>query len=307
MRRKYGKIGLLLFASGVLLAGCGEKVDPEVARRQEIYEQNTAAVADISEENIALIEQSYGRLPTPDEVDPNLPEGTQPAPIGTLNPGEEMVTTLSSYTREELLAVTPQIQINVFLNGVLRDEYRVAAHTLYGKENVAQFKQAFKDALLKDMPVAEDEKPYKVADTMGLNTELEDGDVARHHVDEIVKQLNRVYLMVEVNDNFGDKVTVNASSYGIDFRTQAANMRAQAHNFVSIPEGRYAFEMTDAERAELNSYYKDTFGDALANASMREEPKTVTLAGFEKNADGNWVPSQMERLAEYLLQAAYLQ
>lgn len=303
--KKSWKMGLVLLSSVFILSACGEeKVDPALAERQSIYDQNVAAAPVVSEEVQALIDQSYGRLPTPEEVDPNLPEGETPKPIGTLNPGENMVATLSAYTREELLATSPAIQINIYLNGIIRDEYRVAAQTLYGAENVAKHKEAFKQGLLSDLP--DSLEGHKVVDVMGTKTKLEDGEVARHHVDEVIRQLNRVYLSVEVNDNFGDKVTVNASTYGINFQTQAANVRKQAHNFITVPETFYAYKLEEQQRTELNGYYRDTFADALVNADLQEAPKTVTLAGFEKNEEGNWVPSQMERLAQYLVEAVYL-
>lgn len=296
-----------MLSTALLLAACGGPSEEELAR-QEIYETNVSKVPEWTEEQKDMINESRGIVIGEEEN-----EEEEVVQIrNSYSPGEGVVETLSSMTKEELLELDSTAHMEIFINGVIRDEYVVAANTLYGPERIQQYKEAFKKGLLEEHPLAgdTDESQYPkgttYVDLIGEFTEIKDHDVARHHVDTIVGQLNRIFVKIIPLSNFGNRVVVKGQVYPVELTNQLRQVNEAAFEFTGITPERNRHRMTDEEVKTLNEFYVSTFGNALIQAPI-SETRTVEseIGGFIIQEDGTWEPAQMEIFAWNLIRLIY--
>lgn len=297
---------LTILSSSLLLVGCGGPTDEELAR-QEIFETNVANAPEWTDEIESMIHESRGVVIAEEE-------GEDEKEIievrNSFSPGDEVVKGLSSYTREELLQLDSTSHMEIFINGVIRDEYSVAAHTLYGAEEVQAFKESFREALLKEYPPqqngAEIPDGTRYIDLIGLKTAIQDHDVARHHVDVIINQLNRIFVKIVPLSDFGDKVVVEGVVYPIELRQQLQEVEDATFEFTGIKPEKYRNRMTDDQIMTLNEYHIETFGNALLQSPISETRQVQSeIGGFTQREDGTWVPAKMELFSWNLVSLIY--
>lgn len=305
MKYTYKKVVLMsAFALiGLTLSGCGKKeVEPTPEEIQ--YEQNVSFAPEQSTEVKQLIEESRGTLLLDDEGNPLLDEEGNPTGEvgGSLSPGFEKEVQYSTLTQEQLMKLDKEEQIDIFVNGVLRDEYAVAANVLYGKDEVKQLKAEILEAFLSPA-TKEVEKDGMVADLLSKKSMMNDADVGRHFAEEMIQQLNRVYIETSLSKDFTEKVIVQGSVYPLEAKAEMNALAKYAHEFVEF-ESAEAYR-TDEQKAALNKYYRDSYLDALKGAKTNSSAQTLELSGFEKDANGTWVPSDMNRFTLSLIELVF--
>lgn len=294
---------LMMALTGVvLLTGCDKGPSDEEVMRQEVYETNVQNAPELSDEAQVMIQESRGVV-IREETD----ENEQVREVrNSFSPGAETVEYLSSLTKEELLEMDAAVHLEIFINGVIRDEYTVAAHTLYGAERIQSYKEAFREGLLSNVPVEEGEEPMTYVDRIGQNTEIRDTNVARHHVDVIINQLNRIFVQVNQQSDFGSRVTVSGQVYPVRLREKLSEVNDAAFEFIGVHGERYRSRMSEEELDALNSYYRDTFNEALLQSPISEEDFwSAEIGGFQKLEDGTWEPAQMPQFAWNLIRLVY--
>ena len=298
-----------MLSTGLLLTACGDKgpSDEELAR-QEIFNHNVSSAPEWTEEQERMIAESRGVV-IGEEYDDNE-EIIQIK--NSYSPGDDTVVTLSAMTKEELLELDAVAHMEIFINGVIRDEYMVAAHTLYGSERVSQYKEAFKTSLMSVHPDAgeDEDSTYpagtRYVDLLSLNTDLKDANVARHHIDTILKQVNRIFVKIIPISDFGNKFVVSGEVYPISLSGQLREVKEAAYGFTGVHARDYRSDNTEKELEVLNSYYIETFSNALVKAPISEaEPVRKNLGGFTLLEDGTWEPAQMDIFSSSLIRLLY--
>lgn len=295
---------LTLLSSVFLLAACGEEeVDEEAEYRAQVYQENVQNAPEINEDTEEMIIESRGQVIDEEEEEDEEGEVQLIEVRNSFSPGEETREYLSSLTREELLELDEMSHISIFINGVIRDEYTVAAHTLYGSEAVESYKEEFRNALITETG-EEDETTY--VDRLSLRTQLDDGDVARHHVDTIIDQLNRVYINVVPGSDFGSRIVPRGQVYPILLNQQLQALNDAAFEFVGVEGVRNRNRLSEEEIQSLNQYYTDSFGEALVASEISlENANENELGGFIQNEEGVWEPAQMGLLGWNILRLVY--
>lgn len=297
---------ITLLSSSLLFAACGGPSEEELAR-QDVFETNVANAPAWTDEQKNMIIESRGVVIGEEENE----EEEMVEIRNSYSPGENVVDTLAAMTREELLALDSTAHMEIFINGVIRDEYTVAAHTLYGADRIAQFKKKFSESLTITHPEAgiensEIPEGATYVDMIGLKTDINDSDVARHHVDVITSQLNRIFVKILPHSNFGDRVLVKGQVYPIELKQQLLEVNEAAFEFTGITPEKYRNRMTDTELKKLNEYYNSTFANALIEAPISESKIVESeIGGFEQKEDGTWEPAQMEIFAWNLIKLIY--
>lgn len=290
-----------------LMTACGgEEKTPEQLEREAILTENLERAPKIDKEVKALITESYGtpvELTEEDIAEYEAAGEELPVPENSLSPGEDMAMSLASYSKEELMKQKPAVQINIFVNGVIRDEYSAAATTLYGAENVQNFKKQFKKALLANTG-EEEETTY--VDRLGTDTAIQDGEVAKHYVDDVIKYMNRTYVDVTIGKDFGDRVTVDGSTFGIQLDAKMDEIDDATNKFLNVPDYDKRYGLSEEQLKQLNDYHKETFPGSLATAMISDADATNEIGGFEINEEGLWVPSNMESFAYEFMYLVYL-
>lgn len=296
MRKQWSKTGLLcvMVLGSLMLSACKEE-EAEPNPYEVQYQENLANAPERSEEVLAMIEMARGEK----EVDSQGQETG--VTLLSLSPGIEREVELSVLNKEQLKELDKTEQIDIFLNGILRDEYHVAAHTLYGKDEVAKYKSALKEALLQEQ---EDPDYGRIVDNIVTDSPMEDPDVARHFVDDVITHLNKAYIQPVVIEDFEDKVVIVGHTYPMLMKAILSSVTTNAPEFVEL-ESTNEFQRTDKDREKLNAYYKDSFVNALRSADRSNAEANETIGGFTKNADGLWVPSDMTRLSSALIRLVY--
>lgn len=297
--------GLLtaLLGSTLVLTACGEK-EPEKSPVQIQFENNVADAPSRSEETMALITQSRG-TPVVDTLGNPVvdSEGNPTGQMeGTLSKGIEREVALSAMTKEQLLELEVVDHIDIYLNGVLRDEFHVAANILYGEDVVVAQKQAFKEALQSP---TEDEQGGNIVDLVALKSSMRDPNVAKHHVDAVIQHFNRFYIQPTVAEDFGKRIVITGETYPIQLINGLNSIAGNAPEFVKL-ESESEYKRTENDMKNLNKYYTESFLSALESAKIFTSPYKETLGGFEQREDGLWYPSDMKRLAQTLVTLAYI-
>lgn len=305
MNKTLRTAGLLtvLFSSALILTACGDK-EPEKTPAQIQFEQNVASSPSRSEEIMALITQSRG-TPVVDTLGNPVvdKEGNPTGQMeGTLSKGMEREVTLSAMTKEQLLELEITDHIDIYLNGVLRDEFHVAANVLYGEDVVNAQKQAFKEALLSP---SGDERGGSIADLIALKSTMRDPNVAKQHVDTVIQHLNRFYIQPTIAEDFGKRIVITGETYPIQLINGLNSIAGNATEFVEL-ESDSDYKRTENDMKNLNKYYGESFVSALESAEIFTSPYKETLGGFEQKEDGLWYPSDMNRLAQTLITLAYI-
>lgn len=301
---------LTTIVSSLFLTACGSKepTEEELAR-QAIYTENVESAPKLTDEQQAMIVESRGIV-----IEEEEGEDEEIIQVyNSFSPGDDVVFTLASMTKEELLELDPISHMEIFINGVIRDEYTVAAHTLYGEDKVNQFKKDFEKGLLVNLPDktregsdSKYESGTKFVDLIGINTDIRDHQVARHHTDVIISQLNRIFVQIIPDSNFGDRITVSGQVYPIMLENQLAQVNNAAYEFVGVNGNRQRNMMDEKDIATLNKYYIDTFPNALIEAQLSQEsPYVSEIGGFEQQEDGTWEPAQMHIFAWNLISLVY--
>lgn len=295
------KIITLFALSSLMLTGCSsDKPTEEEVYRQEVMETNMANVPEWTDSQKGMIVESRGEV-----VINEIGEGEDvKKEYNSFSPGAEMVDYLASLTKEELLELDDVAKLEILINGVIRDEYTVAAHTLYGKEEVAEIKKGFRDGLL-DMIEATDEgeDDFTYVDVITMRSMVKDRNVARHHVDEIIENLNRVYIKLIPSSNFGTKVSLRGEVFPIVLLNQLERLYEDAYQFTGITASQ---SNTKEEKDILNEYYNDSFVEALVESNIsREDTFNYSVGGFTKRDDGTWIPAQYNIFARNIVRLAY--
>lgn len=286
-----------------LATGCAKEA-PEPTQQEIQLEQNVKNAPKPSKETLKLIDESRGKL----EVDENGEVSEEGVIVGSYSPGKKMVTTLSSLSKKQLMSQEKLVQINIFVNGIIRDEYQVAANTLYGKEKVTKYKKEFKEMLLSKERDDEfvDAPETRIVDRIGLKSAMNDADVAHYYVNDIIQQMNRTYIQTGIENDFKEKVTITGSTFGVNLMNDLQLMVDSSAEFVKLT-GAYEAEYTDEDISILNKYYNELFLDNLVKSSIdTENANSGVLGGFEKDEEGLWVPSDMGRLAGNILNLIYI-
>ena len=296
---------VLLCSCTLLLSACGTEKEVAPTAQEQQYAANVKNTPKISTDVSALIKESIGE-PTEEQwaqakatAAETGEEVKYPQPLGTFNPGEAYASYYGSMTQKELLAQDKLVQINIFINGVVRDEYAVAANTLYGPETVKTFKAQLREAMLVQTGET-GETTY--VDRIGTNSPLNNGEVVNAYVDDVITYFNKSYIQTELNSNFGDKLTVTGKAYGLDMYLKMNELYNQSSNFVVI---KSVYTPTEEEKAALTQFYKDSFLSMLEQVDYEAVPRTGDLGGFEKTESGTWIPVSMEKLAAALLLLVY--
>lgn len=294
---------MTLLSSTLILSACGDEgpSEDEIAR-QTIYDTNVSNTPELTEEEQIMITESRGVV-----IGQETGEGEEVIEVrNSFSPGESAVNQLAALTREELLELDATTHMEIFINGVIRDEYTVAAHTLYGAEEVDEFKQAFREGLLTEASYNDSDDQIKYIDRIGLRTDLKDNDVANHHVDTIINQLNRIFVRVQQDSNFGSRITVKGQVYPIELREKLQEVNDAAFEFVGVNSNGVRSRLSEDEQEILNAYYVDTFADALLESPISEEGSfTSEIGGFERREDGTWAPAQMPLFSWNLIRLVY--
>lgn len=295
------KVLALLAVSGMLLMGCSsDKPTEEEIIKQEIKETNEANAPEWTQSQKKMIEESRGEV-----VVNEIGEGEDKIlEYNSHSPGSGAVDYLSSLTRDELLKLDDVAKLEILINGVIRDEYTVAAHTMYGKDEVESIKKQFKDGLL-DVIQPEDEgaDEYTYVDVITMRSAINDRDVARHHVDEIIDNLNRVYIKLIPKSNFGTKVSLNGEVYPIVLLNQLELLSIDAYQFTGIDASD---RLSEDERKILNEYYNDSFVEALVESNISSEDTwSYSVGGFTKREDDTWIPAQYNIFARNIVRLVY--
>lgn len=291
----------IIIISAFIFSGCSSNkpTDEELAR-QEIMETNIAQSPEWSEGQKKMIEESRGLV-----VVNEVGEGDEKVvEYNSFSPGPEAVDYLSSLTKEELLELDDVSKLEILINGIIRDEYTVAAHTMYGKSEVERIKKEFKDGLL-DMidPQDEGEEEFAYVDIITMRSKMNDRNVARHHVDAIIENLNRVYIRLIPKSNFGSKVSLMGEVYPVVLTDQLNRLEDEGYQFTGIEITK---NTSDEEREQLNEYYNSLFQEALEEANISEEETwTFNVGGFEKREDGTWIPSQANIFSQNIVRLVY--
>lgn len=296
-------IGMSAMVLLTMATGCAKEA-PEPTQQEIQLSQNMKDLPKLPKETLKLIDESRGEL----EVDENGEIPEEATIVGSYSPGKEMVTALSSMSKEQLMEQEKLVQINIFINGIIRDEFQVAANTLYGKEKVAQYKKEFKDMLLSKEKNAEfeDAPENRIIDRIGLQSAMNDTDVAHHYVDDIIQQMNRTYIQTGIENDFKEKVTITGSTYGVNLMSDLQLMVDSSTEFVKLI-GNYEAEYTDKDIATLNKYYNELFLDNLLKSTIDiENANSGVLGGFVKDEEGLWIPSDMSRLTGNILNLVYI-
>lgn len=301
MNKTWVKLGVMatLLSSSLILVGCGGEPEPNEFEIQ--LEKNIAAVPARSKEAAQMVEASRGEQVLDEEGNP-VGEAE-----GSLNPGMNREIELSILTTEQLKELSPLEQVDIYLNGVLRDEYYVAANLLYGEEFVKLEKERFKTALMTPLETEyEEEVAGRVVDRIVLNSGMNDPDVAHHYVDDVITHLNRTYIRANIKEDFQTRMVIDGATYPLRVRSNLNSIKNNETEFVTL-ETDSDFDRTEKDLKVLNDYYKDSFLSALDTAEYSTSESSQTLGGFEQNEDGVWVASDMLRLADALLALTYSQ
>lgn len=295
----------LVLSACMALVGCSKEPDAETLARQEVRAVNIENAPKLTKEQQHMITESRGIIVSEEKNEEEEVIVTR----NSFSPGEETVDILASMTREELLGLDAISHMEIFINGVIRDEYTVAAHTLYGEDTVKQFKREFKEGLLTKYPsLEEDERDPNMTyvDLIGVNTDLNDENVARDHTDVIISQLNRIFVKIIPQSDFGNRMTVQGTVYPVLLRNQLTEVVQASYGFTGIDGTTHDYKRTDAQRATLNTYYKETFPNALLKAPISEESSlTTNLGGFQQRDDGTWAPAKMPLFSWNLIGLIY--
>lgn len=293
-----------VLSSTVLLTGCSKPTEEELAR-QETYEENVKAAPEWTDEEEEMINESRGVV-----IDEEKNEDDEVVEvINSFSPGEDAVHNLASLTKEELLKLDDLSLMEIFINGVIRDEYKVAAYTLYGDE-MHDLKEEFKKSLLAEMPKDknddEDAPPYTYADKVGLESAIQDDSVVRNHVDELTKQLNRVYVKIVPKSNFGSKVTLKGEVYPIELGKQLERIENDTFEYTGVNPSKNRSLMNEKDLKILHDYYDEIFVNAMTETEISvENSSEAEIGGFVKREDGTWVPAQMSIFALNVVKLVY--
>lgn len=297
MTNQWTKRSLLsvVLISAALLGGCGED-EPEINPLQVQYEENVAKAPDRSEPVMEMITESRGQP----ELDPNGNETG--VIIGSYSKGADREIELSVMSRDQLKELDKLSQIDIYLNGILRDEFHVAAHVLYGSEQVEKQQNAFKEALLTP---EEGEGRGRIVDNIVMETMMEDPDVAHHFVDDVITHLNRLYINPVIAEDFEDKVVISGDTYPLTIIETFNALEHNAPEFIEL-DSLSRYDRTESDINKLNAHYKESFVTALEKSVTKNSGSSDILGGFIENEEGLWVPSDMNRLAKSLIYLAYL-
>lgn len=305
---KVKKILSIVLLCSMLLTGC--KKEPEGPSKEEIqYEKNIKNAPKLSEEVASTIERSYGTALTKEqeeEIKATTPTGVEPhlAPENTLNPGKEVAIALGSMTREELLNLDREAQLTIFVNGIIRDEYSIAAHTLYGPEKIKEYKAAFKKSLMREIETDTYEKTTEIeVDTLLKNLGLSKNKVFSRNIDIIIASLNAVYVLPKIESDFKDMVTVKGHAKGLQLGESLRSMKEEAINFVSFSEGE-SYEQTDEQIKALNVVYDAAIEEVIKNTKLSTYEKSAPLGGFIKEGDV-WIPAEWDKFSSGYVKFAF--
>lgn len=296
MNKTRNQLGLLtlLVGSSLFLASCGEK-EPEPTPQEIQFQANIASLPERDETVTALIQGAIGEAVLDKE-------GNETGVYeDTLSGGFNRQVALSALSQEQLMEKDKMEQIEIYLNGVLREELYVPANILYGTETVQAQKEAFKASLMK--PLSEGEG--HIVDALALDSMMKNPDVAHHHVDAVITHLNRVYVKPVIKEDLKSRVVIDGKAYGLELKDTLNSIEKNASEFVEL-ESTSDYRRTDEDKRKLTEYFQESFPDALEIATYKANPSTETLGGFEQNDQGLWLPSDMDRLAYALLHLSYL-
>lgn len=301
LKRKTVGVLAFLMASTLILTACGDK-EPEKTEMEIQYEQNVAQSPERSKEVMDLIEMSRGTLVVDTFGEPVKGEDGEPTGEveGTFSEGIQKEFGLSVFAKEDLAKLEKTEQIDIYINGIIRDEFHIAANVLYGEEAVVAQKAAFKEALLSPM----EEGEGRIVDVIGIESSMRDANVANHHVDDIIKHLNRFYILPEIGEDFDTRLVIKGTTYPVNLKNGLNSLATNAREFVKL-ESESDWELTDKDKETLNIYYREGFKSALESSTFGNHAYTETLGGFELKEDGLWYPSDMNRFADSLIRLAY--
>lgn len=296
----------MLVTTTLLLTACSSsELSEEELVRQQTYETNVSNSPEWTAEQKAFIEESRGIV-----IDEETNEEDEIVPIlNSFSPGEDSVDTLASLTKEELLELDDISKMEIFINGVIRDEYIVAAHTLYGADKVQAFKNEFKDALLEEYDhydFREEDEKIKNIDVLGYYGRINDGNVVRNHADAVIAHLNRVYIKLIPKGNYGSNVSLEGQVYPIELNKQLDSLRSDAIEFTGIDAERNRHRLGEGEIERLNEYYIEMFNGALSASTLSIENENYgDIGGFSESEEGTWEPAQMSIFSRNIISLVY--
>ena len=291
----------LLAVTALMTTGC-EKKETGPSPQEIQYEKNVAITPEITKKTGELIEKSYGTPLTEEEIDQiksETPDGEEPDlhPNDSVSPGKEMAVSLSILPKKELQKLDKETKLSIFINGIIRDEYRVAANVLYGPDKVKAYKDQFKKALLKEVVVDE----YTKEKSTVIDSHLEIVGVKSKsffskNIDLLINHLNSVYVKPVIQTDLETKLTVDGLTKKLKFSDAVSGLNQDAENFVSFDLSNSFGDLNKENQEEMDGFYKSSFDITLKNAPLdASSESTGVLGGFTQGEDGNWEPVDFDK------------
>lgn len=298
--KKYRKVLPFLLATSLLLVACGGEPDKNEFELQ--LEENIAAVPERDPVAYQLVDDSRGELLLDEFGEPKVDSEGNPTNqrVGTLSKGIDRELQLSILTAEQLKELPTIDQVDIYLNGILRDEFYVAANLLYGEDGVKEQKEAFKKALMSPLKSEEG----RIVDRIAIRSSMKNPNVAHHFVDDIILHLNRVYIEPAIIEDFGNRIVVSGETMPLSLLSGLSSIHSNAHEFVSLESKEY--QRTEEDLKKLTDYYVESFVSALEDSKHLPNQYKETLGGFKEADNGLWYPADMERLASTVIELAYI-
>lgn len=303
-------IGLLVGVALFGVTGC--KKEKKGATPQEIqYAKNIKNVPKISKQTQKYIDKSYGTPLTKEEkanIKANTAEGQKAdySPLNSKSPGKNVPVQFATLSKKQLMKLSTEVQLTIFINGVIRDEYRVAANTLYGPEKVLAMKAKFKEALMKEAPKEEYNVQYStMVDKLLGKLPLSSNKLFSSKIDEFISSLNMVYIQPTIGTDLGKKATINGNSKILKFVDTMAKMHADAENFVPFDLRTQYTALSDEEKQQIEEFYEQTYSVAVTDGKLATSDTTKVLGGFAVTEEGVWEPVDWNKFAFNYITVAF--
>ena len=220
------------------------------------------------------------------------PDGNSEIPV--VSQGKEEFLKTVSLSRQQLLKMSPSDQISILVNGAIRDEYKVAAQTLYGKDLVEDMKRGFEAKLL--LSTGQNKETNYANRLTGLS-ELKDFNVVdKGIIDDLLPRIDRYYVSVSITTNLTEKVIAQGKVTGLATNEMFTNLQNSAKEFLKITD--VDSEIASDKKNQVTKFYHDNIIVAIEAAPENEEFQ-ATLGGFYQD-QGVWLPNDMEQFSWYL-------